>query len=104
MRMMLHAVIDTEAGNQALRDGSLRKVIDEVVDRLEPEAIYFAPSDGQRSLVAVFDMTDPSQLPAINEPLFVGAKARLSISPCMNLDDLRRGLAQVTSQASLAGA
>jgi len=92
MRMMLKAVIDTEAGNENIRNGSMAKVIEQMVQQLNPEAVYFQPEDGQRSCIVVFDMADPSQIPAISEPLFLGAKARVTIVPCMNLDDLQKGL------------
>ena len=95
MRMMLQATIDTEAGNQTLRTGSMPKVIEQVVEQLKPEAVYFTPKDGQRSMIAVFDMTDSSLLPVISEPLFQTGRAQVTISPCMNLDDLQRGLSQL---------
>lgn len=69
MRMMLKAVMDTEKGNEAIRNGSLGKIIEGVVEQIQPEAAYFAGEDGQRACFMVFDMTDSSQLPAISEPL-----------------------------------
>jgi hypothetical protein len=96
MRMMLKAVMDTEMGNEAIRNGSLAKVIEQVVQQLQPEAAYFAPEDGQRACFMVFDMTDSSQLPVISEPLFQSGTARITIAPCMNLDDLQKGLSQVS--------
>ncbi len=96
MRMMLKAVVDTEAGNEALRNGSMVKGIEQLMQDLKPEAVYFVGSeDGQRSCIVVFDMADPSQMPLIAEPLYMGVKARVSIVPCMNLDDVRRGLSQL---------
>src|SRR5215217_5893315 len=71
MRMMLKAVIDTEAGNENIRNGSMAKVIEQMVQQLNPEAVYFAPEDGQRSCIVVFDMADPSQIPAVSEPMFL---------------------------------
>jgi hypothetical protein len=93
--MMLKAVMDTEMGNEAIQNGSLGKIIEQVVQQIKPEAAYFAAEDGQRACFMVFDMTDSSQLPVISEPLFQSGKARITISPCMNLDDLQRGLTQV---------
>lgn len=104
MRMMLQAVLDTDAGNEALRNGSLPKVVEQIVEQLKPEAVYFTPMDGQRGLVAVFDMSDAAQLPVLTEPLFLGGRARVTVSPCMNLDDLQRGLGQLPAELTLAGA
>jgi hypothetical protein len=95
MRMMLRAVIDTPSGNAVIRDGSIAGVIERMVQQLHPEATYFAEDDGQRSCFVVFDMTDAAQLPAISEPLFQIGNARVTVTPCMDLADLQRGLAQV---------
>ena len=98
MRMMLKAVVDTEAGSEAIRNGSIAKVIEQMMEQLKPEAAYFTASeDGQRCCIVVFDMTDSSQLPPISEPLFQLGKARVTMSPCMNLDDLRNGLSQLSA-------
>ena len=95
MRMMLKAVVDTEAGNEAIRNGSVAQLLERMVEQLNPEAAYFHDEDGQRGFTVVFDMTDPSQMPLIAEPLYMGVKARVWIVPCMNLDDVRRGLSQL---------
>ncbi|WP_369134681.1 DUF3303 family protein [Modestobacter sp. I12A-02662] len=100
MRMMLKAVVDTPSGNAAIRDGSIAQVIGQMVEQLRPEAAYFAGEDGQRACFIVFDMTDAAQLPAVCEPLFQGANARVTVSPCMDLADMRKGLAQVTGTAA----
>jgi hypothetical protein len=94
MRMMLKIVIDTEAGNEAARKGQLLEVTRQIATQLNPEAAYFLPDGGQRSCLIVFDMTDTSQIPVIAEPLFLGAKAQVTFTPCMNLEDVETGLRQ----------
>jgi hypothetical protein len=97
MRMMLKAVMDTEAANEAARTGAIFDISKGLVDSLNAEAAYFVADDGQRSCIVIFDMQDSSQIPVIAEPLFQGAKAKVTLSPCMNLEDLQKGLAQVQS-------
>ena len=105
MRMMLKAVVDTEAGNEALRNGSMVKAIEQLMQQLNPEAAYFVGSeDGQRSCLVVFDMTDSSQIPVISEPLFNTGRARVTLTPCMNFDDLQAGLSQVPADLTSTGA
>jgi hypothetical protein len=99
MRMMLKAVIDTEAGNEVARKGQLQDITKHLASQLNAEAAYFVAEGGQRSCLFVFDMTDSSQIPVIAEPLFLGAKAQVTFAPCMNLEDLERGLSQVMSQS-----
>ncbi len=55
---------------------------------------YFFPDCGLRAGILVFDLKDPSLLPAISEPLFaVGAE--VEAVPCMTLEDLKAGLDRV---------
>jgi hypothetical protein len=94
--MMLRAVIDTQAGSEALHNGTMAKVIEQTVQELHPEAAYFLTSDeGHRSCVMVFDLDDPSRIPAVSEPFFQGGADSVTLRPCMNLDDLQRGLSQL---------
>jgi hypothetical protein len=85
--------IDTEAGNKAYGDGSLRKVVNELMEQVKPEAAFFTTHDGHRCGYIVFDMKDPSQMVALSEPLFQGLNAKVSYAPVMNPDDLQKGMA-----------
>ncbi len=51
----------------------------------------------QRSCFVVFDMKDPYQIPAIYEPLLLGAGAKITLSPCMTLEELTTGISQFRS-------
>ena len=96
MRMMLKAVVGTEAGNETIRNGTMAKLIEQTMQELHPEAAYFlASEDGHRSCVVVFDLDDPARIPAISEPFFQGGADRVTLHPCMDLADLQRGLGQL---------
>jgi hypothetical protein len=41
MRMMLKIIVPTESGNRAIKDGTLAKVLEGTMSRLEAEAAYF---------------------------------------------------------------
>jgi hypothetical protein len=43
----------------------------------------------------VFDLKDPSELPALTEPLFSKLGAQVEMFPVMNREDLQNGLQQV---------
>jgi hypothetical protein len=103
MRMMLKIVIPTEAGNQAIKDGSLQKAFEAIMSKMKPEAAYFFPEHGLRSAMMIFDMQDASEIPAIAEPLFAGLNARLQLLPVMNADDLKKGLDIARHQAAQRG-
>jgi hypothetical protein len=90
---MLRAHLDTQISNEALKNGTLPKIMQSMTERLKPEAAYFGPSEGGRSCTFVFDMQDSSLLPTIAEPLFEGLGAKIEIQPVMNSEDLQKGLA-----------
>ncbi|MER5551447.1 hypothetical protein ABT001_07170 [Streptomyces sp. NPDC002793] len=94
MRMLLTAQMDTETSNRAVSDGTMPKIVQEVVEQLKPEAAYFTVQNGQRTCLMVFDMQDSAQMPPLMEPLFhTGSK--IALQPVMNLDDLRAGLGEI---------
>jgi hypothetical protein len=96
MRMMLKFTIPIEKGNQAFKDGSLGRTLESMMNKLKPEAAYFAPSDGKRGGMMFFDLAEPSQIVEVAEPLFSNLNAAIELVPVMNGDDLRKGIAKVT--------
>ncbi|WP_406331688.1 DUF3303 family protein [Streptomyces sp. NBC_00203] len=95
MRVLLRATFDTEKSNEAIRNGTLAKVIQESLEQIKPEAAYFTALDGDRTCFLVFDMEDSSQMPVFAEPFFLNFDAKIQYTPIMNLDDLQKGLAQL---------
>ena len=95
MRMMMKVKIDTEAGSRGIQDGSIPPLMQQTLGRLQPEAAYFGPEDGVRTMFIVFDLKDPSQLPSITEPLFSNLKANIQMFPVMDQGDLQKGLQQL---------
>ena len=99
MRMLMKVQMDTEAGSRAIADGSLPQLMQDTLERLQPEAAYFGPENGVRTAFIVFDLQDPSQLPSIAEPLFSTMKARIQMFPVMDREDLQKGLASLQGGA-----
>jgi len=97
MRMMLKAQMDTAAASKAIQEGRMPTVMQTMMEKLKPEAAYFGPDGGKRTAFIIFQMDDPSQLPAISEPLFSEFNARVEIFPVMDRDDLERGLTALGS-------
>lgn len=93
MRMMLRFSMEVEKSSRAFNDGTLASTFETMLTRLKPEAAYFCPVDGKRGGMIVFDMTDPSQIPVVVEPLFHRLGAAVEIFPVTNKDDLQRGIA-----------
>lgn len=98
MRMMLKASFPAEASNKAINSGSFPLIMEKVMARLQPEAAYFMTFQGKRTMLAFFDMKDPSMIPQIAEPLFSGMNAEIDFIPVMSQAELQQGLS-----AALAG-
>ena len=91
MRMLLRVSIPVEAGNAAVQAGTLGPTIEQILADLKPEAAYFYADDhGQRAGSVVFDLKDPSQIPAIAEPWFLAFNATVSVRPVMSPQDLAK--------------
>jgi hypothetical protein len=96
MRVMAKITMPTAAGNRAITDGTIGKLMQDAVDRWHPEAMYFTTFDGQRTAYMVFDMSDASDIPPFAEPFFEGLEAAVEIAPVMNAQDLQKGLSQLS--------
>jgi len=92
MRMFLKVQMDVEAGNRALKDGSLAKIVQGFMEAAKPEGAWFTALDGKRTMVAVFDLPSTAHIPALMEPFFTGLNASVELSPAMDAADLRQGL------------
>lgn len=90
MRMLLRFTIPVEAGNVAIRQGTLNTMLQEVLGELKPEAAYFWAQDGERGGIVVFDMQDPSQIPGVAEPFFLALNAHVELHPVMRPEDLQK--------------
>lgn len=91
MRMCMKAQIPAGADSK-ISDEEWPAKLKETLDRLKPEAAYFFPQDGMRTMMIFFDMEDVSMMPVIANPLMDEVSAKVSFSPAMNVDDLMAGL------------
>jgi hypothetical protein len=89
---MLKVTIGAEAGNKAISDGSLPQLIEAFMTKYNPESAYFTTTNGNRTMYAVFDMKDISDMPSICEPFYMKLNAKVEINPVMNQEELKRGL------------
>ena len=92
MRTMLKFQTDVNASNEAVKDGRLGKVMAATMERWKPEAAYFTAVDGCRGGYIVFDLKDPSDIPAICEPFFTELGAKIELTPVMTPEDVQKGV------------
>src|SRR5215218_3324137 len=98
MRFMLTFRVPMDEGNAGIKDGSLGQTLETIIDELKPEAAYFGPIEGARGGYLVVNFDDPSQLPAVAEPLFVGLGATIQIGPVFTPDELPTETLQQVAQ------
>ena len=92
MRMFLKVLMEVEAANRAIKDGSLPKIVERFTAAAKPEGLWFTALDGKRCMVAVFDLASTAQIPRLAEPFFMGLGATMELTPAMNVADLQAGL------------
>jgi hypothetical protein len=95
MRMMITFALPVESSNDAIRNGKLQKVFQQLAEDLKPEPGHFFPSGGERGGFFVVDMRESSQVAEIAERFFFGLNAKIEMRPVMNADDLHKALAGV---------
>jgi hypothetical protein len=95
MRVLARITNPTERGNIAISDGTNARLIQEMAQRWNPEAVYFATINGRRGAYVVFDLPDASDIPAFCEPLYQGLHAEIEITPVMTVEDLQKGLPEL---------
>ncbi|MFJ5774964.1 hypothetical protein [Streptomyces sp. NPDC093094] len=95
MRLLIKANVDTERGNEAIRSGKMPELLRQTVERIKPEAVYFGPMDGHRSILLVVDLADSSEIPPVVDGLFTDLNAYVEVTPVMNMDDLQKGLSRI---------
>ena len=104
MRMLLRVSIPVEEGNAALKAATFGLTVERILADLKPEAAYFfADDNGNRSGSIVFDMQDPSQIPAVAEPWFFAFNAKVSIRPVMTPQDLGAAMPSITKAVEQYG-
>ncbi len=100
MRVLLQATIPVIQGNEAIRQGKLERIINEVTAKVRPEATYFYPYEGNRTLLMIFDLKDTMDMPMISEPLYQELNALVQWYPILNKDELIHGLENLLGQTT----
>ena len=90
MRMLLQVKLPVEPFNAAVRDGSVGKKIQSILEDTKPEAVYFTEIDGHRGAIMIVNLEDPSKVPALAEPWFLQFNAECSFHIVMTPDVLAK--------------
>ncbi len=90
MRMLMHVKLPPQEFNAAVRDGSIGKKLEAILDATKPQAVYFTEYGGQRGAIMIIDIEEPSRIPTFAEPWFLTFNAEVNFHVVMMPDDLGR--------------
>ena len=66
-----YSTVFTEAGNRAILDGTLEKVIGSFIEKSKPDACYFTVTGGKRTAYFFTDLSTSSDMPVVGEEFFL---------------------------------
>jgi uncharacterized Fe-S cluster-containing protein len=95
MKLMMTIKIPVEHGNQAVKDGSMAKAFENLMDKIKPEAAYFSMLDGYRAAYLVYELDEQYKLLDLHEPMFAAMGALIDERPVLNWDDMGRAFAEL---------
>jgi hypothetical protein len=88
--MLLHAKIPHDTFNAAVKDGTVGKKMQRILDDLKPEAAYFTEYQGRRGAIMIVNVEDPSKVPMFAEPWFLLFNADCELHIVMTPQDLAK--------------
>ena len=90
MRMLMTVKMPNTEFNAAVRYGSASKVMNHILEVTAAEAVYFTEMQGQRTVLLVLNIDDPSQIPRLAEPWFLSFNAAVEFRVAMTPEDIRK--------------
>lgn len=90
MRMLINVKLPHKEFNAYVKDGSIGMKIKQILDDIKPEAVYFTEYFGNRTVVMIADVAEPSSVPKIAEPWFLLFNADVKFHVVMKPEDLEK--------------
>jgi hypothetical protein len=90
MRMLMHVQMPLEPFNTAVRDGTVGRKIQQILEAIKPEASYFTEQNGRRGGIFAVNVKDSSDVPMLAEPWFLAFNAEVEFRIAMTPEDLAR--------------
>jgi hypothetical protein len=88
--MMVDFNLPLEPFNTLVRNGTIGQKIQQILEDIKPEAVYFSERGGKRGGTMIVDVADPSKVPAIAEPFFLTFNASVEFHVVMVPEELGR--------------
>jgi hypothetical protein len=88
--MLLKVKFPHKEFNEAVRNGSVGQTVRRILAESKPEAVYFTEQEGQRSVILIVDLPDPSKVPSLAEPWFLAFNADVEFHIVMAPEELQK--------------
>ena len=90
MRMLIDVTFPLEPFNTMVKNGTAGQKIQQILEDIKPEAVYFTEGGGNRRAILIVDIPDPSKVPAVAEPFFLTFNASVELRIVMAPEDLAK--------------
>jgi len=87
--MLMNVNLPHEPFNTYVKDGSVGRRMNDILNELKPEAVYFTETNGRRNVILVVDLENPSQIPVLAEPWFLAFEAEVRFQVVMSPEELQ---------------
>lgn len=94
MRMLLKAVIDTETGTEVFRSGKVAETLNQTQHSSNPKPCTASVRMGSAPSLSSSTWPTRHRYPSYVSPYSHKRKAKITLTPCMNLEDLQKGVSQ----------
>lgn len=88
--MILKVRFHHDTFNAAVKDGTVGKKIQRILDEQKPEAAYFTDQQGHRGAILIVNVEDSSRIPFFAEPWFLTFNADCELHIAMTPADLAK--------------
>ena len=92
MKFLVRLHMPTEHGNRMLQDPNFQNKLEDMLNQIKPEAVYFTPVEGERGIYMIVNLASADMLARTFEPLWQALNCKLDLTPVMELSDLKKGL------------
>ncbi len=90
MQMLVHVKLPHKEFNEYVKDGSVGKKINKILEEIKPKAVYFTEFQGHRGALMIIDLASESDVPRIAEPWFLIFNADVEFHIVMTPDILEK--------------
>jgi len=90
MKVHMKVQLPVEKANEMAVKGMLGRTIGSILEYLKPESAYFGEEDGLRTGYLIVNLEDAHKIPWASEPWFLAFNAKISITPLITIEDLKK--------------